>query len=210
VGSGLLCFCPIIYRLCDMETIEILGKLFDSVNRVKMMRLFLLNPEISFSTQDISKRSKVTPALLRREIGLLRDAGLIKKHKNSWQLDPEFPFTQQLVSLLVNTEPFKRDEIARRFKNTGKIKLVIVSGIFISNEDSRADILVIGDYLKKASIEKIIHNMEAELGRELRYSVLDTEEFKYRIGIYDKFIRDILDYPHEKIINKLDVPAASS
>lgn len=187
-----------------METTEILGRLFDSGSRVKMMRLFLLNPDTFFASSDVAKRSKVTPSYLRKEIRVLHESGLIKKHKDSWQLDPTFPFIPQLTNLLVNTEPFKRDEIIKRFKNAGKIKLVIVSGVFINNEDSRADILIVGDYLKRGSIEKIVHNMEAELGRELRYGILETEEFRYRLGIYDKFVRDILDFPHEKIINKLE------
>ncbi len=44
-----------------------------------------------------------------------------------------------------------------------------------------------------------------QIGKELNYSVLPTKEFLYRLRMRDKFIRDILDYPHEKILNKLDI-----
>jgi len=27
----------------------------------------------------------------------------------------------------------------------------------------------------------------------------------YRLGMYDRFIRDILEYPHEKAVNKLNI-----
>ena len=47
--------------------------------------------------------------------------------------------------------------------------------------------------------------MEAEIGKELRYAVLNTKEFIYRLDMYDKFIRDILDYPHERLIEKIKV-----
>ena len=28
-----------------------------------------------------------------------------------------------------------------------------------------------------------------------------TEEYKYRISMYDKLVRDVLDFPHKKIID---------
>ncbi len=31
-----------------------------------------------------------------------------------------------------------------------------------------------------------------------------TTEFEYRFGIYDKFIRDIIDYLHLGVLNKLN------
>ena len=32
---------------------------------------------------------------------------------------------------------------------------------------------------------------------------MDVEEFEYRYKMYDKFVRDILDLPHETIIDKV-------
>jgi hypothetical protein len=77
--------------------------------------------------------------------------------------------------------------------------------MFIKENDSRVDILVVGDKLNKGSIETALRNIEAEVGKELSYAFFDTEEFKYRVGICDKFVRDVLDYPHEKIVNKINL-----
>ena len=41
--------------------------------------------------------------------------------------------------------------------------------------------------------------MEAEIGSELVYAIFDTKEFTYRLNMYDKLVRDILDFPHEVI-----------
>jgi hypothetical protein len=54
-------------------------------------------------------------------------------------------------------------------------------------------------------LDNIIKSIEAEMGHEIRYAVFETKEFTYRLGMFDKLIRDILDYPHEKIINRLNV-----
>ena len=57
--------------------------------------------------------------------------------------------------------------------------------------------------LKKNNIDNIIKTIEADVGREITYAILDSDEFLYRNGTSDKFIRDIFDYPHERIIDKL-------
>ncbi len=85
------------------------------------------------------------------------------------------------------------------------MKLVIISGIFIQNPESRIDLLVVGDHLKKGVIDSAIKTIESEIGSEIRYAVFETADFMYRYGLYDKLVRDILDFPHEKISNKLGV-----
>ena len=85
------------------------------------------------------------------------------------------------------------------------IQLLIISGIFIKNPDSRVDLLVVGDNLKLSSLENIIKTIESEIGKEIRYAVFETSEFNYRYSMFDKLTRDIFDYPHEKIINKLNL-----
>ena len=51
--------------------------------------------------------------------------------------------------------------------------------------------------MRRARIEEGIKKLEAEIGAELTYAMFDTKEFLYRINMYDKLVRDILDYPHE-------------
>ena len=85
------------------------------------------------------------------------------------------------------------------------MKLIIVAGVFIDEQDSRVDVLIVGDKLKKPIIEGVLRRLEAELGKELTYGIMDTMDFEYRFGIYDKFIRDVLDYPHLVVLNKLNL-----
>ena len=73
------------------------------------------------------------------------------------------------------------------------------------DRDSRVDILVVGDHLKQTKLLSIVSSIEALLGKELRYAAFETTDFQYRLSIYDKLIKDILDYQHEKILNKLGI-----
>lgn len=203
---------------------DILGKLFGSPARIKIMRLFLLNSEDAFENSDIVKKSKVLSSIVRKEIAMLNKVDFIKKvsffkevpsrSKNKkptkkrvsgWQLRKDFSLLKPIHELLINTEPLGSKEIADRLNRCGNMKLVIISGTFIQNPDSRVDMLIVGDKLKKSAISNVLSIIESEVGKELAYTSLDTQEFKYRLSVYDKFIRDILDYPHTKIVDKIGI-----
>jgi hypothetical protein len=204
---------------------EILGKLLGTEERVKIMRLFLLNAETCFDVHDIMERSKVSKGALRKEIGLLlkigfvrpknftkeieRKAGngtkVIKKKVSGWQLAIDFPLLLPVRNLLISSDPVKKEDIIARFKSTGKVKLLVLAGVFIQRDDSRVDILIVGDDLKRKSIENVLRSIEAEVGKELSYALFETQDFVYRLSVYDKFVRDILDFPHENILDKINV-----
>jgi len=58
------------------------------------------------------------------------------------------------------------------------------------------------DYILKQLTSSLTYP-ESEIGKELTYAFLETPEFQYRLEMRDKFVRDILDYPHEKLIDKI-------
>jgi len=189
---------------------DILGKLFGSENRVKIIRLFLLNPEEIFETKEISQRSKVRAPYLRREISLLSKINFIrqktiKKGVKGWQLSEIFPYLLPLRNLTLNAAPINTPQLIKKIKSAVKPKLVILSGIFIQEDNSRVDMLIVGDAMKKNKLDKVIQDIESKVGKELDYAFFETKEFLYRMGMYDRLVRDILDYPHEKVLNTLNV-----
>ncbi|MEK7115445.1 MAG: hypothetical protein AAB471_00295 [Patescibacteria group bacterium] len=204
---------------------EILSKLLGGAPRVKIMRLFLFNPGGGFSLKEVSSRSKVPLGLARQEVSYLMGLNFIKRGKlelliekkkgkkvftkklkiAGFFLNKNFAYIESLRNLLIDYKFLKRGEIIKRFRRVGNLKLLVIAGVFIKDENSRADILIVGDHLKRNVIERSLKNMEAEIGKELRYAVLNTKEFIYRLDMYDKFIRDILDYPHERLIEKIKV-----
>jgi hypothetical protein len=66
-------------------------------------------------------------------------------------------------------------------------------------------VLIVGNSLKKDILEKEMAILESEIGRELRYAVFSIEEYQYRITMYDKLIRDIMDNRYITIIDTLAV-----
>lgn len=185
---------------------DILEKVFGSASKVKIMRLFLFNEEEVFNLGSIAKRTKIKKDIVRKELNRLEKIGLVKrrsvKKKPAWILNTKFIYIKPLKEFLIEVGPIKHKDVADRLKKAGPVKLIVVSGVFMHDPESRVDILVVGDKLSKRSVESVIHTMEAEIGKELTYAIFDTDEFEYRLGMYDKLLRDILDYPHQKIVNK--------
>lgn len=205
-----------------MKQIDILGKLFGSNARVKLLKFFLLNDETAYALDDIAKLLRVAGPVLRPELKLLITLGFIKtrnvtqvivgKRKTTkkkvvgYMATKNFPLIDPLKNLIVETGGIRLVDIAPRLASAGKITLFIASGIFMKDPERMADLIIVGDKLEKSVLESEIGKLESEIGRELRYALFDSEEFLYRLKMYDKLIRDILDYPHEKIINKLSHP----
>jgi hypothetical protein len=202
---------------------ELLARLLGGTDRVKIMRFFLHNEEAILSLHDISEKTKSKSLLVRKELTALSAMGFIEKKKSKtyvsvgtgkkstskvkeivgFKLNPDFPHIQALKDLLFDFQSLDKKELASRFKLIGRIKLFIVAGVFIGETKSRVDILIVGDSVKRQKAEKVIESLSAELGREVVYSIMDVEEYEYRYKMYDKFLRDIVDMPHETVIDKI-------
>jgi hypothetical protein len=179
---------------------EILGKILGSPARVRIMRLFLLNRGKSFGSKEVVKRSRVSPLVVRKELRMLSLVGFIKRRGDDWSFNSLFKYGSEFEDLLLSLGTLDKQVILDNFKKVGRVKLIIISGVFIKNHDSKVDLLIVGDKMKRSKIEEGVRKIEAEIGVELCYAVFDTKEFIYRLNMYDKLVRDILDYPHEVVL----------
>lgn len=194
---------------------ETLANIFGGKIRVRVMRLFLLNPERAYERREVLAISRGSDGEVDRELALLEKAGLIKRKNfyrtgahtklrvTGWTLNQSFLYLTQLRNLLVNSILLKNNDIVKRLGRAGNLKLVVLAGIFIQNWDSRVDLLIVGDKLKRGMLERTISTIESEISRELRYAMLDTADFQYRLNIGDHLVRDIFDFPHQTVIDKL-------
>ncbi len=200
---------------------EHLSKLFGSPARVKLLRLFIFNPEEVFDRDAVMKLSRITPETASKELASLARAGIVKR-KNfykevvrpgskstkkrktiGWVLDNKYIYLDELIVFMRDSLSVLDSDIKKRFRGVGSIKLLILSGFFTNVKNSIIEILLVGDRLKERSVENVIHSLEAEYGHVLRYTIFSVEEYKYRLKVRDKFVRDVLDFPHKKVIDKI-------
>ena len=125
-----------------------------------------------------------------------------KAHELGYSLDAKFLYLQPLKNLLVTVSLHADESLIRKFATVGKLKLLVASGVFIREWDTRVDLLIVGDELNMTRLDMVMKTLEAEVGKELTYSAFETEEFEYRLGIHDRLVRDILDAPHTTLIDK--------
>jgi hypothetical protein len=194
-----------------------LATIFGSEARIKIMRLFLLNSTEAFDVAMVAQRAAISTAVARRELGVLKKAGFLKPKSFSKQIisrkkkksvttqgfifSDNFAYKDQFEHLLVDADFIKSPELIAQFKKAGKIKFLVMAGIFLRDDEGRVDLCIVGDKLNRKLIDNSIHKLEAEIGKELSYAVFDTAEFKYRLEMYDKLVCDIFEYPHETLVD---------
>lgn len=126
----------------------------------------------------------------------------------AYALNPDFEFFYELRSLILKSSPAEKDSLIKRISALGRVKLAVISGIFLNSQDSAgfnpvADLFIVGDDIDKRRLSTFLRSLEAEVGKELKFGLMEREEFEYRYGMFDRFVRVLLEGPHEKIINKL-------
>jgi hypothetical protein len=189
---------------------ELLARLLGGAERVKIMRLFLHHEDQVVSPHDVAEKTKSKSAIVRKELNTLSSIGFLEKRRaktvvttgsgkkassrvkevNGYKLNIEFPHNDALKDLLFDFQLLDKRELASRFKLVGRIKLFVVAGVFFGDDKSRVDVLLVGEAIKRPKAEKVFEMLSAELGRDVVYSIMDVEEFEYRLKMYDKFIRD--------------------
>lgn len=214
---------------------QILEKLFESVPKVRLLKLFMRNAEGQFTFPEITKRSQLRTQSARKELNKLLKWEIIKtkvvplkyeiikggksrkklpkiivktRKTRVFYSNPEFKLLSELRDLISKASVATRGKLLKQIRSLGNVKLCLISGTFLNSnggDNSRTDLLLVGDHIKRGKLDNFLASTESELGKTLRYTLMDTEEFKYRLDMYDRFLRDILEYPHEKLINKMRI-----
>lgn len=195
-----------------------LGILFGSTARVKLLRFFLFNPSREFTFDEISRRAKLVRRTARTEINALERSGVIKKKQvytqlpgakkktrvAAYTLNEKFPQLASLQSFLFETAPIDGKTLLKHVRKAGPLDFVATTGVFSRDFDRRIDVLLVMKKLSTGKIETAIRSLESELGMEIRFAALATEDFVYRIGMYDKLTRDVFDYPHQILVDRIN------
>ena len=212
---------------------EVLEKLFESGAKARILRICMRNFNDSFSLEDIAKRTQTPASTVRKELERLKKLRIIEtgsariteelveriKHGRKYRrkiisrsrkakvyfANKNFELFPELYNLITKASIASKREIGNRIKSLGNVKLALVSGVFTNNPNSRTDLLVVGDKIPTKKLNSFLAKMESDLGKSIQYTLMDTSEFKYRMSMYDRFLRDILEFPHEKLINRVNL-----
>lgn len=186
---------------------EILENLFGSKEKTRLLRFFLQNPEQEYDSKEVMRRNMLNKIKGRKELENLKKLKFIaerkKKGKNYYILNQDFIFYPELKNLVAKDNIYPKSRNLDKIKHLGNMKLAVVSGAFINYSKSKADMILVGDDVSRSRLKNLMSALEAELGKEIDFVLMNGEEFKYRLNMLDKFILEFLEGPHEEIINKI-------
>ncbi len=208
---------------------QILEQIFNSSIRARLFKLFLRNTDSMYRVEDVASRIQINKRIAKKQIEELYEIDFLKKRKinrgNSvgavkrkkrkegrgmeagvyFYVNLHFDFYDELKALVLKSSPASLNWLSGQISELGRIKLAALSGVFINAENSRVDLLIVGDAISGRKLKRMLGALEAEVGKSINYSVLTTDDFKYRYGMFDRFLLDILEGPHKKVINKLKI-----
>jgi hypothetical protein len=119
-----------------------------------------------------------------------------------WFLDPAFKHLRSLSTFVREVSPIQYEKIISSLKRSGKLSTVILSGSFMNDMTRPADIVVAADTLNERRLEVAVKELEPIFGHELRYAGFSTPEFRYRLTVQDRLLRDTLDFPHVVLMDR--------
>ena len=196
-----------------------LSILFGSTARVKLLRFFLFNPSKEFTFDEMSKRARLVRRTARTEISALERAGVITSHVVQivlpgktrktkvlhYCLNKKFQELQALQTFLFETAPINGKNLLTHLRKAGPLDFVAVAGVFVREFEQQLDLLVSMKKPTQSKIETAIRTFEAEIGMEIRFALMTDESLLYRVGMNDKLTRDLFDYKHQILIDKIGV-----
>jgi len=170
-----------------------------------MLKLLLTNPDTEFYIRDISRRTGEPVNAVRRELGHLEKAGLVKsRHSGNlkyYSAVKESPIYPELKKIIYTTVGFG-DYLADKITDLEQIELAFIYGSVARNEETKRsdiDLFIVGD-IDEDEIHKMVSVIENDLGRTVNYTLISKEEFKSRLAKEEPFVKRVMK--EEKIILK--------
>jgi hypothetical protein len=199
-------------------------QLFGSKTRVKLLQLFYSNPNRSFYVREITRKIDEQINSVRRELANLLSIGIIASDDTTnkrlyYEVNQAYEFYEPLRTIFGNGASVPAEEgeekpkrpptassnvEADKIKALGNVEVAIYTGQFTRDESSGIDALIVGD-INQHALQKFMSELEAQEGKEVRYTVMPSQEFNYRRQIKDRFITTVLSAKKQILIDKNNI-----
>jgi len=198
-----------------------LEHLFGSKTRVKLLSLFLRNPNEPMYVRELTRRIETQINAVRRELANLTKLGLISESEAKPE-DPEnpsskkrpgvkrryyiinqnFPLLADMTALVVKSQLLLENRLDREIAKLGNVRYLALLGLFMGKNTAPVDLFIVGE-VEHEALQRLIAGMERDLGAEINFSLMTSDEYKYRKDMTDKFLYAILEAPKNVLIDRL-------
>ncbi|MDP2632746.1 MAG: winged helix-turn-helix domain-containing protein [Candidatus Curtissbacteria bacterium] len=177
--------------------------------RVKILELFLSNPDQVYHVRDIVRRVEEEINAVRRELARLEKTGLLssqwRANRRYYSAKKDHLFYFELLSIINKTVGLGGNIIKNKVK-IGKVKYAMLSGSFVRGKPyttTDVDLFVVGAILL-SELGAIVRDEETRRSREINFTPMTEEEFAFRKSRRDPFVMGVLSKPRVMLIGDED------
>lgn len=192
-------------------------QLFGSRTRARLLGLFLENSDRPFYVRELARRVDAQINAVRRELKNLLDIGIVieveatevptapDENKRFYRADTAFPLFDDLRAVMKKAAVLMNRTLVETLKESGQVDLVVLTGRFTEMHTVPTDVLVVGD-LPPEAVQNAIAAFEREIGREVNYTYMPRDEYRYRSDVSDRFLSSILGGRHVVLVDETSMP----
>jgi len=176
---------------------NMLSDLITSKTRVKLLNIFLNEPEQMLHVRECVRRSGEEINAVRRELIFLEKKGVFRREPRAnrvyYMLAKDYPFYYDLLDIGAKTLGLGAEILKNKVK-LGRVKYAMFSGRFvrkIKKSPEEVDLIVVGTIVLP-ELGILVRSEEARLGTEINYTAMTEDEFKFRKQRNDPFLISIL------------------
>lgn len=177
--------------------------------RVKILELFLSNPDQVYHVRDIVRRVEEEINAVRRELARLEKTGLLssqwRANRRYYSAKKDHIFYFELLSI-INKSVGLGGNIIKNKAKIGKVKYAMLSGSFVRGKPyttTDVDLFVVGTIVL-SELGTMVREEETRRSREINFTPMTEEEFAFRKSRRDPFVMGILSKPRVMLIGDED------
>ncbi len=172
--------------------------LFSSSARVKILALFLLNPESRFYQREIEGLAGLPIRAVQREVKKLEALGLLLRtvdgNRVYYQVDRGCFLFPELKSMILKTVGLG-SLLREKLQDEDGIKIAFIYGSYAADQEtttSDIDLFVIGELASK-ELHAAVKEAEKVAHREMNYTLFSLGEFRRRAQAGNGFVLNVLE-----------------
>ncbi len=189
----------------NLDMVTLLSEIIDSKTQGELLAFMLTAPLRSFSAKELAVRLKTTSPSILHGAKALESQNFLKSFTKSsskfFMLNIKHAQVPDLRKELMRTLKPWPDELLTSLNKIGSLSGIVLSGVFVGRPELAVDLLLVGK-VQPAKLEKFLEQTGKMFGGELNYSIMSVEEFRIRRDTFDRFLKDIFDYPHLVLLDK--------
>ena len=186
-----------------------IDSLFGSKTRVKLLYLFLNNPEKSFYVREITRMIDEQINSVRRELANMVSVGIVKQdaidNKLYYSVHEDYPYVKPLMVIFSDKNNDDKKPASASWEDSIKrirgLKIAITAGKLDIGSIASVDLLLVGDNMSAVAIKNLIKRIEKAKKSEINYAIMTYDDFYYRMSVKDRFIMDIIRNKHSVLVD---------